>query len=69
MFHANKSNYKYLVVNIESGVTNKYLNGRDMFNEIGVSSSTFHRILSGKPTRKYKQYKFMKCRIPVDDRS
>ena len=65
-WHANASNYKFMIVNKITGNRQMYLNAKDLCDEYGVRPSTLYRILTGKPSRKYdKDYLFIRCRIPV----
>jgi len=65
-WHANKSNYKFMIVNKNTGDRKMYLNAKDLCDEFNVSHATFYRILTGKPSRKHdKDFLFIRCRIPV----
>tara|TARA_R110002167_G_scaffold104922_3_gene270205 strand:+ start:364 stop:567 length:204 start_codon:yes stop_codon:yes gene_type:complete len=65
-WHANVSNYKFLIIDKVTGDRKLYLNAKDLCDEFDVKHSTLYRILTGAPSRKYdKKYLFMRVRIPV----
>ena len=67
MYHANVSNYKISVTDLNNGEINFYLNAKRVMDEYSVSHSTLYRALSGKKCLSIaSKYKFERVRIQVE---